>query len=67
VFYRHFKTHITILALYMDDIIIIRVDNEKILRLKKKLRQEFEVKDLGLLKYFLDIKIMRSPKRIMLS
>jgi hypothetical protein len=39
----------------------------EILRLKDNLHKEFEVKDLGQLKYFLGIEIARSPKGIVLS
>jgi hypothetical protein len=37
VFYRHSKTRITILVVYVDDIVITGDDAEEILRLKKKL------------------------------
>ncbi|KAM3407194.1 hypothetical protein ACQJBY_000937 [Aegilops geniculata] len=67
VFYRHSKCQITILAVYVDDIIITGDDDVEISRLKKSLSKEFEVKDLGQLKYFLGIEIARSPKGIVLS
>jgi hypothetical protein len=55
------------LAVYVDDIIITGDDEEEIKQLKKKLSKEFEVKDLGQLRYFLGIEIARSPKGIVLS
>ena len=67
VFYRHSEWHITILAVYVDDIIITGDDIVEIAQLKKKLSKEFEVKDLGQLRYFLGIEIARSPKGIVLS
>ena len=67
LFYRHSDCRITILAIYVDDIIITGDDDVEILRLKKNLSKEFEVKDLGQLRYFLGIKIARSPKGIVLS
>uniref|UniRef100_A0A8R7UCU5 Reverse transcriptase Ty1/copia-type domain-containing protein n=1 Tax=Triticum urartu TaxID=4572 RepID=A0A8R7UCU5_TRIUA len=67
VFYRHAERRITILAVYVDDIIITGDDDIEILRLKKNLSKEFEVKDLGHLRYFLGIEIARSPKGIVLS
>ena len=67
VFYRHAQTHITILAVYVDDIVITGDDVEEIQRLKNRLRKEFEVKDLGQLKYFLGIEIARSSRGIVLS
>ena len=42
-------------------------DIVEIVDLKKYLDQEFEVKDLGQLKYFLGIVISRGPKGVFLS
>jgi Reverse transcriptase (RNA-dependent DNA polymerase) len=55
------------LAVYMDDMIITGNDEDEIARLKMRLRKEFEVKDLGHLRYFLGIEVARGPKRIVLS
>jgi hypothetical protein len=66
MFYRHSGRHITILALYVDDIIITGDDTFGMSQLKQKLNKEFEVKDLGQLRYFLGIEIARSPKGIVL-
>jgi hypothetical protein len=51
----------------VDDIIIIGDDTFEMSQLKQKLSKEFEVKDLGQLRYFLGIEIARSPKGIVLS
>jgi len=67
VFYRHFENNITILAVYVDDMIITGDDTLEIARLKENLSKEFEVKDLGQLRYFLGIEILRSPRGIVLS
>jgi len=67
LFYRHSGNHITILAVYVDDIIITGDDTMEIDRLKESLSKEFEVKDLGQLRYFFDIEIARSPRGIVLS
>jgi hypothetical protein len=67
VFYRHFGRRIVVLVVYVDDIIVTGDNEEEIKQLKKKLSQEFEVKDLGQLRYFLGIEIARSPKGIVLS
>jgi hypothetical protein len=68
VFYRHSLSNrkITILAVYVDDIIITGDDEEEIKRLKGCLSNEFEVKDLGNLKYFLGIEVARTEKGISL-
>jgi hypothetical protein len=67
MFYRHKGSCITILAVYVDDIVITGDDVEEIKSLKKKLERAFEVKDLGPLRYFLGIEIARSSKGIVLS
>jgi len=67
VFYHHSKNRVTILAVYVDDIIITGDDTLEIARLKRNLSKEFEVKDPGQLRYFLGIEIARSPRGIVLS
>jgi hypothetical protein len=67
IFYRHFGWWITILAMYVDDIIITGDEVVEIRHLKDNLSKQFEVKDLGQLRYFLDLDIARSPKGILLS
>ena len=62
VFYRHNRGLKTILVVYVDDMIITGDDCLEISRLKQNLSKEFEVKDLGQLKYFLGIEIARSPR-----
>ena len=57
---------ITCLIIYVDDMIITGDDLEEIEDLKKNLFQEFEMKDLGNLKYFLGIEVLRSTKGIFL-
>jgi len=47
--------------------IIIGDDEEKIERLQEQLSTEFEMKNLGVLKYFLGIKVARSRRGIFLS
>jgi len=47
LFYRHSGNRISILAVYVDDIVITGGDTLEITRLKENLSKEFEVKDLG--------------------
>ena len=56
-----------ILIVYVDDIIITGDDEKEIRQLKEKLALEFEIKDLGNLRYFLGIEVARSSKGLSLS
>ena len=51
----------------MDVIVITRSDSIGILTLKSFLHNQFHTKDLGMLKYFLGIEVMRSKQGILLS
>ncbi|KAL9995478.1 putative RNA-directed DNA polymerase [Helianthus debilis subsp. tardiflorus] len=55
---------ITCLIIYVDDMIVTGNDEEEIKRLKVNLFSEFEMKDLGRLKYFLGIEVLRSNQGI---
>ncbi|KAM7531655.1 hypothetical protein LguiB_035065 [Lonicera macranthoides] len=63
------KSHekITALIVYVDDMVLTGNDPQEQQALKKLLSQEFEMKDLGSLKYFLGIEVSRSSKCIFLS
>src|SRR3954471_7059815 len=67
MFYKHENGRITILMVYVDDIIITGDDKKEIRMLKYYLAEVFEVKDLGELKYFLGNEIVRGPRGIVLS
>ena len=56
-----------IILVYVDDIILTGDDNVEIQRLKNQLKEEFEVKDLGPLKYFLSMEVARSKEGIFIS
>ncbi|RVX03568.1 Retrovirus-related Pol polyprotein from transposon RE1 [Vitis vinifera] len=64
------KSHagkLAILIVYVDDIILSGNDMGELQKLKKYLSEEFEVKDLGNLKYFLGMEVARSRKGIVVS
>lgn len=55
------------LLLYVDDIIIAGNDYERIIKTKKKLMDQFHMKDLGNLHSFLGVNIHRTDNEIRLS
>ncbi|KAH9659075.1 hypothetical protein KPL70_023730 [Citrus sinensis] len=55
------------LIVYVDDMVVIGNDEEETKALQKYLSREFEMKDLGALKYFLGIEVSRSKGGIFLS
>ena len=57
----------TALIVYVDNMIITGDDSEEIARLQEQLAFEFEMKNLGGLKYFLGIEVARSKQGIFLS
>jgi hypothetical protein len=58
---------ITALIVYVDDIVLISNDDWELQNLKHSLANEFEIKDLGSLKYFLGIEVARSRHGIFIS
>ena len=67
LFLKHRQGKLTALIVYVDDMIIIGDDSEEITRLQEQLASEFEMKNLGGLKYFLGIEVARSKRGIFLS
>ena len=67
MFIKYHNSKITILIVYVDDIVVIGDNHEEMARLKKYLATQFEIKDLGKLRYFLGIEVARSEKGIFLS
>jgi len=57
---------IVVIVIYFDDLIITGDSDVDISYLKKLLKQKFEMKDLGELRYFLGIEVIQSPKGIWL-
>lgn len=53
--------------MYVDDIILTGYHEEEVVRLKTLLAKEFEIKNLGTLKYFLGIEVARYQKGIFIS
>ena len=57
LFYKRQATGITILIVYVDDIILIGDNREEIHKIIRKLAVEFEMKDLGNLIFFLGMEV----------
>jgi hypothetical protein len=55
-----------ILLLYVDDLFLTG-EEKLIVECKKRLSVEFEMKDLGLMHYFLGLEVWKSPERIFLK
>ena len=58
---------VTIFIVYVDDKIVIVNDDKGKQALKQCLIKEFEIKDLGILKYFLGIEVAQSRQGIFIS
>jgi hypothetical protein len=67
LFLKHNEEQSTALIVYVDDMIVTGNDLEERKTLQEHLAREFEMKDLGELKYFLGIEVSRSKKGIFLS
>jgi hypothetical protein len=67
LFLKHNKGRVTALIIYVDDMIITGNDTEEISKIQRQLGTEFEMKNLGGLKYFLGIEVARSNEGIFIS
>uniref|UniRef100_A0A2N9F0V1 Integrase catalytic domain-containing protein n=1 Tax=Fagus sylvatica TaxID=28930 RepID=A0A2N9F0V1_FAGSY len=67
LFIRHTSTGITLILLYVDDMIITGDDTAGIRDLQKFLSQQFKMKDLGTLSYFLGLEVTSSSDGYYLS
>ena len=67
MFCKHSHGKISILIVYVDDIILTGDDVHEMNRLKTSISSTFENKDLGPLRYFLGMEVARSKKGIVVS
>jgi Reverse transcriptase (RNA-dependent DNA polymerase) len=67
LFSKRDENYVIIILVYVDDIIITGNSLEEIKRVKIQLKKNFDIKDLGILKYFLGIEIAHSSKGLFIS
>jgi len=67
LFLKHRDEKVTTLIVYVDDMVVTGNDPAEQAALKNYLSTEFEMKDLGSLKYFLGIEVSRCKSGIFLS
>lgn len=68
MFYKHSRYgKIVILIGYVDDTILTDHDNVELEKLKRKLANDFEIKDLGTLKYFIGMEFARFKEGIFVN
>lgn len=67
LFLKHSGKKVTTLIIYVDDIILTSDDEDDMIKFNKNLAAEFEIKDLGQLRYFLGIEILRNKPGISVS
>jgi hypothetical protein len=68
MFYKHLGIgKLAILIVYVDDIILTHADVKEIKALREWIATKFEIKDLGLVKYFLGIEFARSKEEIFIK
>ena len=53
-----------LVGIYVDDLMIIGADNEVIANFKLQMKELFKMSDLGLLSYYLGIKVHQKPEKI---
>ena len=66
LYFKVVHNHILILVLYVDDLFLTG-EEQLIAQCKRELTSEFEMKDLGLMHYFLGLEVWQKPSEIFLT
>ena len=61
LFLKTFASHLTIVVVYVDDILVTGSHHDDLVTLKHHLHSSFGIKDLGLLHYFLGLEVTYLP------
>ena len=67
VYTKKVGNHITILVLYVDDLILIGIDPKLLTHVKSSLKKSFEMSNLGHLHYFLGLQVLQTKEKIFIS
>jgi hypothetical protein len=67
VYTKKVGSHLIILVLYVDDLILIGSDSKLLNHVKTSLKKKFEMIDLGFLHYFLGLQVLQTNEGIFLS
>jgi hypothetical protein len=67
VYTKKVGTHLIILVLYVDDVILTGSDSKLLNHVKTSLKKKFEMTDLGFLHYFLGLQFFQTNEGIFLS
>lgn len=67
LFFKRTRGSISIVAVYVDDILLTGNDPTKLHHLKIFLDTEFKIKDLGDLHYFLGLEVLREPHGLIVT
>ncbi|KZV33236.1 Cysteine-rich RLK (receptor-like protein kinase) 8 [Dorcoceras hygrometricum] len=66
-FHRFTEGKLTVIIVYVDDIVLTGNNADEMVHIKALLSKEFEMKDLGHMKYFLGMEVARSSQGISVS
>jgi hypothetical protein len=67
VYTKKVGSHLIIIVLYVDDLILTSSDSKLLNHVKTNLKNKFEMKDLGFLHYFLGLQVLQTNEGIFLS
>jgi hypothetical protein len=67
VYTKKVRSHLIILFLYVDDLILTGSDSKLLSRVKTSLKKKFEMTELGFLHYFLGLQVLQTNEGIFLS